>query len=221
MCSPLSRRAVSKHPLTTCHPERSEGPMHFARATTALPGILTTDIRTYPPVTFSQAINSRLRRQLSVSANAVYANNANIPPTPCITSSWKSISPTDSWRSFADFQPVAEKHHPWWNRATGDLRIAVCPICNVSPNSLRNNAVKEIFTRRSTLALSLHHSRLRKHKHPPVADLSTPQASNRRVTTTMSTTATEPPLFELLNEVVDEGKNEISTSVELCVFGTG
>jgi hypothetical protein len=59
---------------------------------------------------------------------------------------------------------------------------------------------------------------LKEHKHPPVADLSTPQASNRRVTT-LSTTATEPPLFELLNEVLAEGKNEIS--VELCVFGTG
>jgi hypothetical protein len=36
-----------------------------------------------------------------------------------------------------------------------------------------------------------------------------------------STTATEPPLFELLNEALAEGKNEISTSVDLCVFGTG
>jgi hypothetical protein len=59
---------------------------------------------------------------------------------------------------------------------------------------------------------------LKEHKHPPVADLSTPQASNRRVTT--STTATEP-LFEVLNEVLAEGKNEISTSVDLCAFGTG
>jgi hypothetical protein len=55
---------------------------------------------------------------------------------------------------------------------------------------------------------------LRKHNYPPVADLSTPQASNRRVTMTTSTTATEP-----LFEVLAEGKNEIS--VELCVFGTG
>src|SRR5258706_9022666 len=44
---------------------------------------------------------------------------------------------------------------------------------------------------------------LRKHKHPPVADLSTPQASNRRVTTNLSPTATEPPLFELLNRITE------------------
>jgi hypothetical protein len=60
---------------------------------------------------------------------------------------------------------------------------------------------------------------LKEHKHPPVADLSTPQASNRRVTMKLWATATEPPLVELLNEVLAEGKNEIS--VELCVFGTG
>jgi hypothetical protein len=70
----------------------------------------------------------------------------------------------------------------------------------------------DIGTRPAPLAL-------KEHKHPPVADLSTPQASNRRVTMTTSTTATEPPLFELLNEVLAEGKNEIS--VDLCVFGIG
>ena len=63
----------------------------------------------------------------------------------------------------------------------------------------------------------------KEHKHPPVADLSTPQASNRRVITNLCTTATAPPLFELLNElrneVLAEGINEISTSVDLCVFG--
>jgi hypothetical protein len=41
----------------------------------------------------------------------------------------------------------------------------------------------------------------KENKHPPVADPSTPQASNRWM------------------EVLDEGKNEIS--VELCVLGTG
>ena len=95
--------------------------------------------------------------------------------------------------------------------------MAVCPSCHVSPNSPRNNALKETFTRRSTLALGLHHFTPRKHKHPPVADLSTPQASNRRVITNLCTTATAPPLFELLAA----GKNEISTSVDLCVFDIG
>jgi hypothetical protein len=51
------------------------------------------------------------------------------------------------------------------------------------------------------------------HKHPPVADLSTPQASDWRVMTNLSTTATASPLFEILAE----GKKKIS--VELCVFG--
>jgi hypothetical protein len=40
---------------------------------------------------------------------------------------------------------------------------------------------------------------------PPVADLSAPQASNRRVMTTTSTTATE----ELRFEVLAEGKSKI------------
>src|ERR1700674_4903028 len=63
---------------------------------------------------------------------------------------------------------------------------------------------------------------LRKHKHPPVADLSTPQASNRRVTmtTTTSTTATEP-LFELLNEVLAEGKTKSRSQLTYAYLALG
>jgi len=43
-----------------------------------------------------------------------------------------SISPTDLWRSLSDFQPRGWKAPPWWIRATGSLRIAVCPSCCVS-----------------------------------------------------------------------------------------
>ena len=45
------------------------------------------------------------------------------------------------------------------------------------------------------------------------------------MTANLCTTATALPLFELLNEVLNEvlaeGENEISISVDLCAFGTG
>jgi hypothetical protein len=67
--------------------------------------------------------------------------------------------------------------------------MPACPTWYVRLNSLTTNAVKKTFLRRSTLALCLH---------IPA------QASNRRVKTTTSATATESPPFEEF----DEGKNK-------------